>query len=182
MHGWFDHSPCAVPAAVVDPAERCLRTTPAALAQWLPMLGGVLYLPSRDAMEAFGALPHGLLGENLSVMPLLRTRQLRVRGAIGADGPREWIECRDVRGEPVAQLHLLPDTDYLAWDNPPGVMDAGPRSRGAGMFHATAARIVSFRCRMLATLVCLGEAPASGISALGHAIARSIVGSRLPMA
>ena len=182
MRVWFDHSPCAASAAVADPAERCLRTTPAALAQWLPKLGGVLYLPSRDALDAFGALPQGLLGESLSVMPLLRTRQLRVRSAIGADGPREWVECRDIRGELVAQLHLLPDTDYLAWDNPPGVMDEGLRSRSAGLFHAATARIVSFRRRVLATLVCLDEAPAPGISGLGYAIARTIVGSRLPLA
>jgi hypothetical protein len=35
---------------------------------------------------------------------------------------------------------------------------------------------------MLATLVCLDEAPAPGIPALGQAIARAIVGSRLPRA
>jgi hypothetical protein len=35
---------------------------------------------------------------------------------------------------------------------------------------------------MLATLVCLDEAPAPGISGLGHAIACAIVGSRLPLA
>jgi hypothetical protein len=50
------------------------------------------------------------------------------------------------------------------------------------MFQAAIARIVSFRRRMLATLVCLDEAPAPGIPALGQAIARAIVGSRLPRA
>ena len=50
------------------------------------------------------------------------------------------------------------------------------------MFQGAIARIVSFRCRMLTMLVCLGEAPAPGISGLGYAIARAIVGSRLPLA
>ena len=50
------------------------------------------------------------------------------------------------------------------------------------MFQGATTRIVSFRRRMLATLVCLGEAPAPGISGLGYAIARTIVGSPLPQA
>ncbi len=39
------------------------------------------------------------------------------------------------------------------------------------MFQGAIARIVSFRRRMLATRVCLDEAPAPGIPALGQAIA-----------
>ena len=50
------------------------------------------------------------------------------------------------------------------------------------MFQGATARIVKFRFHMLATLVCLDEAPAPGISGLGYAIARTIVGSPLPQA
>src|SRR3546814_12231625 len=61
-------------------------------------------------------LPRGLLAEAMQLAPLLQTRRLVAASAITVEGPREWIDCVDREGRTCARLHLLPDTDYLAWD------------------------------------------------------------------
>jgi hypothetical protein len=177
MYGWLDTSLCAARAWFAEPDERCVRVTPNALLQWLPLLGGVLYVPSCAPTEDGLRVSEGLLSESLLLTPLLYTRSLRVLGVVSADGPREWIDCLDARGEIVAQLHLLPDTDYLAWDNLPSesvAIDHAPRAGGWRMFHGAAAHLIRFRCQSLATMTCLGEALPPRISPLGRAVAQAI--------
>jgi hypothetical protein len=36
--------------------------------------------------------------------------------AVTSHGPREWLQLSDTQETPIAKLHLLPDTDYMAWD------------------------------------------------------------------
>lgn len=181
MYGWLEPSPGAALAWFAEPGERVLRVSPAALAHWLPMLGSVLYVPARATADSRVRLPDNLLSESTLLTPLLRTRYLRVLGTVGADGPREWIECLDARGDVLAQVHLLPDTDYLAWDNLPngclpldGVM---PRRR-MSTFRGAGAHLVRFRCQSLATFSCLGEVPPPSISSLGRFIAQTIAGAQ----
>lgn len=42
--------------------------------------------------------------------------KVRVDSAVTSQGPRECLEFPDAAGEIQAKLFLLPDTDYLAWD------------------------------------------------------------------
>jgi hypothetical protein len=177
MYGWLDTSLCTARAWFTEPDERCVRVTPNALLQWLPLLGGVLYVPSCAPKQDGLRVSEGLLTESPLLMPLLRTRFLRVLGVVSADGPREWIDCLDARGEIVAQLHLLPDTDYLAWDNlPSGSAAIGrfPRARRLRMFRGAAAHLMHFRCQSLATMACLGEVRPPRISPLGRTVAQAI--------
>lgn len=181
MYGWLETSIGAAHAWFADPGERVLRVSPVALAHWLPMLGSVLYVPSRSHMQCRPRLPDNLLTESALLAPLLRTRYLRVLGTVSADGPREWIDCLDARGDVLAQVHLLPDTDYLAWDNLPSgcePLGAPDLPWRASAFRGAAAHLVRFRCQSLATLSCLGEAPPPRISALGRIIAQTIAGAQ----
>jgi len=181
MYGWLDTSLCAARAWFAGPSERCLGVTPSAFVHWLPLLGSVLYVPLRTEADASARWPDGLLSESPLLTPMLRTRFLRVLGMVSADGPREWIECLDARGEILAQLHLLPDTDYLAWDNLPSdsaVIISLPRHGRAHLFHGAATHLIRFRCQPLANIVCLGEASPPRISPLGRVIAQAIAGSQ----
>jgi len=180
MYGWFDTSLCIARTWFAAPDERCLRITPAEFIQWLPLLGSVLYVPARRQDGGGVQQPYGVLCEDPLLKPLLYTRYLRVRGNVSADGPREWIECLDARGETLAQLHLLPDTDYLAWDNLPSgstVTENVPRHLAAYRFHGSAAHVMRFRCQSLANISCLGEATPPRISPLGRVIAHAIAGA-----
>jgi hypothetical protein len=181
MYGWLDTSFCAVRAWFADTDERIVRVTPFALAGWLPLLGSVLYVPSRTGVDSIARSPDGLISESPLLAPLLRTCYLRVFGVVSADGPREWIDCLDARGEIVTQLHLLPDTDYLAWDNLPNqsaIVDELPRHDRVRMFRGAAVHLIRFRCQSLATMTCLGEAQRPRISSLGRVVAQAIAGSQ----
>lgn len=181
MYGWFEPSLGVSRAWFADPDERVVRVSPTALAHWLPMLGSVLYVPSRSAAERRSRLLDNLISESPMLTPLLRTRFLRLLGMVSADGPREWIECLDARGDALAQVHLLPDTDYLAWDNLPSgclPLEGVAFHRPASTFRGAAAHLLGFRCQSLATFSCIGEAPPPSISSLGQVIARTIAGSQ----
>lgn len=182
MYDWIETSLCAGRRWFADPVERKLRVSPSALVHWLPLLGSVLYVPSRAyANASVTRVPDNLLSESPLLSPLLRTRFLRVLGMISADGPREWIECLDLRGEILAQVHLLPDSDYLAWDNLPSgclPLNGAVSGRRTAAFRGAAAHVVRFRCQSLVTFSCLGEVPAPGISSLGRSIAQTIAGAQ----
>ena len=180
MYGWLDTSLCAASAWFADTDDRFVHASPFALVHWLPLLGSVLYVPSRTGVGSTGWWPDGLLSESPLLTPLLHTRYLRVLGMVSADGPREWIDCLDMRGNILAQLHLLPDTDYLAWDNLPDestIIPRVPHGR-ARMFHRGAAQVMRFRCQSLASMACLGAAAPPRISALGRVVAQAIVGGQ----
>lgn len=182
MYGWLDTSLCAARAWLAEPGERCLRIAPLTFVHWLPLLGSVLYVPARGGTAGSAPRPpDGLLSESALLAPLLHTRYLRVRGTVSADGPREWIDCLDARGDILAQLHLLPDTDYLAWDNLPGenaAVDELPNRVRSYLFRGAAAHLIRFRCQSLATITCLGEATPPRISSLGRVVAQSIAGAQ----
>ncbi|MBB5360315.1 hypothetical protein HDE76_003559 [Rhodanobacter sp. ANJX3] len=181
MYGWLDTFFCSPRAWFVEPGERSLHVTASALARWLPLLGSVVYVPSRAEVDASARWPDGLLSESPLLTPLLRTHYLRVLGIVSADGPREWIECLDACGEILAQLHLLPDTDYLAWDNLPDesqMIASRPEHGRSRMFRGAAAHLMRFRCQPLANMLCLGEASPPRISPLGRVVAQAIAGSQ----
>ena len=141
----------------------------------------MLYVPARRQDGGGVQQPYGVLCEDPLLKPLLYTRYLRVRGNVSADGPREWIECLDARGEILAQLHLLPDTDYLVWDNLPDESRIIARRLGhsrSRMFRGVAVHLIRFRCQPLANMLCLGEALPPRISPLGRVVAQAIAGSQ----
>jgi hypothetical protein len=159
------------------PSSRWLHTSASVLAASLPPLGCLLHLSPRSA----GGVPElpavGVLAECAELVPLLRTRWLRIASAVTVDGPREWIECIDAGGRPQGRLYLLPDTDYLGWDTllagdsaqagPPGAERCAP-------FCAWQARPLHFTHRRLGGLTSLGCVAPARISALGRHVAHEI--------
>ncbi|MHA6204493.1 hypothetical protein ACXU4B_08730 [Dyella soli] len=121
--------------------------------------------------------PVGWLVARRELAPLLRTRQLVACSLIGRDGPREWIDCIDASGRPCARLHLLPDTDYLAWD---ALLVQGQALPPASLQHerlswrAAGAELLSFRRRRLGALQLLEAEPLPRVSPLGRSIARDV--------
>lgn len=95
---------------------------------------------------------------------------------IGADGPREWMDCLDAHGHFCARLHLLPDTDFLAWDALLADARALPPISPCLQlrFRAASAELVSFHVRRLGALNVLDAAPLGQLSMLGRGIAREI--------
>ena len=154
-----------------------LRQAPAQFVGGLPALGSVLYVPMRSCMSSIREMPTGLLVEIMELAPLLQTRWVVAASSITSEGPREWIECVDREGHQCARLHLLPDTDYLAWDallasgepvpalRPPR-WPRDPRPASAQLLH--------FHMRRLAGLHVLGGEGAPRISVLGRHLAVQI--------
>lgn len=158
-------------------SRRSLRTAPARLVDHLPELGNVLYLPMCPDGSFTRELPRGLLVEMMQLAPLLQTRTLAAASAITAEGPREWIDCLDRDGRGCARLHLLPDTDYLAWDC---LLEHGQSAqvrrpvRGLRQARPACARVLRFRTRQLAGLTVLGADICVPISSLGQQLADQI--------
>lgn len=152
----------------------CLGT-----ARWLaglPALGSVLYAPAVRRMLHGSPLP-GLLVESIELAPLLHTRSLACASAITADGPREWMECRDAGGRLLARLYLLPDTDYLAWDALYARADAGAVAVPCADVHAwrpARAQLLRFRLHRHAGLQLLGADAVEASSALVRELAARI--------
>ena len=120
MFGWLAHAfgtvrSCADTAAWTI-SRTSVRMSGPELASRLPLLGGVLYLPACASSRPTRDVAPGWLVTREDLAPLLQTEELRASSMIGADGPREWIDCFAASGAFCARLHLLPDTDYLAWD------------------------------------------------------------------
>jgi len=176
MFGWFAHALAAVCPHFHTPAgqPRWLRMAPDALASRLPLLGSVLYLPMHATEASAGHGARGWLADRVELVPLLHTHYLLAMCAIGVDGPREWIECIDAGGRLRARLHLLPDTDYLAWDvllstgEPIAAPDFGRVQRP---FRAACVRLFGFRHRRLGGFDVLSCTETVRLSALGQGIA-----------
>jgi len=147
------------------------------LARWLPRLGSLLYLHAALAREIADEPPSRVLVTQWMVTPLLATCWLVAASAITDEGPREWCECVDRAGRVRACLHLLPDTDYLAWDE---LMAADlarclpPPAPGTLPFRADGARVVSFRLRQLAGSLLLEQCAATSLSSCGARMAKHI--------
>lgn len=181
MFGWLAHAFASVRSSAdttawtISRASVCMSG--AELAARLPLLGGVLYLPACRRREATGDSAPGWLVARRDLAPLLQTEELRASSMIGADGPREWIDCLDANGAFCARLHLLPDTDYLAWDAllAGGTsLPAAPVCPGEVACKAAIAELLCFRTTRLASLAMLDTLPLGRLSALGRGIARDV--------
>lgn len=167
---------CLRPAGA-NTCRRRLRLAPASLIEALPALGSVLYMPLAACGPAMPEMPRGVLVEALQLAPLLQVRWLMASSVITVDGPREWIDGIDRTGCPCMRLHLLPDTDYLAWDSllargEPATAMPAPGTQRA---RAAAAYMLRFHRRRLAGLEVLGCEVASGLSPLSRQLAERIV-------
>jgi hypothetical protein len=177
MFGWFATLGATPRARRAGIDRRWLRIAPRLLAQALPALGCVLYLPRLDASFSLAGLPRGLVADDTLLTPILTCRGLCVATAITPEGPREWIECIDAEGRTTARLYLLPDTDYLAWDAllalaVPMVIDAS--ARGDSAFVPTHARLLTFTLRHLGNLGVLGTWAPAAVSSIGRTLAGDI--------
>ncbi len=181
MFGWLAHAFTTVRSSTDTGAWTISRTSvPMSgtdLAAHLPLLGGVLYLPACPSSRASRELAPGWLVARADLAPLLQTEELRASSMIGADGPREWIDCLDAGGVFCARLHLLPDTDYLAWDallacGTP--LPAAPVCPGEVACKAAIAELLCFRTTRLASLRVLDTLPLGRLSSLGRGIARDV--------
>ena len=105
----------------------------ARLVDWLPRLGVVLWsCPDRSD----GAFPRArildcgvLLFDHPALSAFVHCTRVIAHAEVGSCGPREWLALSDAQGACLARMHLLPDTDYLAWD---GMIAACALARVAG--------------------------------------------------
>jgi hypothetical protein len=159
-------------------AQRSRRIAPESLLSALPGLGCVLYLHTTSAAQAPHDVPlPGWLVAERALAPLLETRWLLGTGMVTDDGPREWLECMDGLGRIRARLHLLPDTDYLAWD---ALMNADETHHGTSApshlmpLRPDSAVVTSFGVRELGGLRLLRQSRPAALSSLGGRIAARI--------
>ena len=179
MFGWLAaRSPLLCRRATRMLASRRIRhITPHTLIDALPGLGSVLYFhaPSSDATTSVSA--PGLLVAQPAFAPLLDAHWLVAVSVVTDDGPREWCECIDRVGRARARWHLLPDTDYLAWDalTASCMPDSGITSPiDAQPLRLHHARVVNFRLHMIAGLLLLEQDARTSLSPLGDRIAARI--------
>jgi len=179
MFGWLaarsSIPPCCHAPRVIL-AQRCRAISPQQLVRRLPSLGCVLYLRATSADVVHDVSPLGVLAAERALAPLLVTRWMLATSIVTEDGPREWLECIDGRGQIRARLHLLPDTDYLAWD---ALINAGQGRNGLSVssnmspLRPDSALVTSFNVRELAGLQWL-ERRRSALSSLGGRVAARI--------
>jgi len=163
-------------------------------AEWLPRLGTVLWLDRRDGHLPLSRATIGATGVLLLDHPALGLLGQSVAATahtqVTPQGPREWLAFRDAAGNTQAKLFLLPDTDYLAWDEMAAACDLAQstaqetpswHAHTAFLRHALArigthwrARLLTFEHRALPWLHLLGAKPPLRISLLGLELARVI--------
>lgn len=157
---------------------RIVPITPCQLARWLPRLGTLLYLHAAPARGLTEEPPSRVLVTQWAMAPLLATCWLVAASAITDEGPREWCECVDRAGRVRACLYLLPDTDYLAWDELTAAENLAhfvpPPAPGALPFRADGACVVSFRLRQLAGSLLLEQCANTPLSSCGTQMAEHI--------
>ncbi len=163
------------------------------LAEALPRLGVVLWLERRDRRARRACATVAARGVLLVEHPALRAfagcSAVSAHSAVTSHGPREWLCLRDEAGDTQAKMFLLPDTDYLAWDEmtatnalaAPPLPEQGwhahtaflrsALARFAGGWHA---RLLVFHLNRLPWLRTLGARPPLRISLFGLELARSI--------
>lgn len=168
------------------------------LADRLSRLGTLLWLHRNGSSD--GAFPRARLlprGVLLLDHPALNAFSICIgveaHNAVGAQGPREWLEFLDAQSTCVARLYLLPDSDYLAWDamlNDCGISrvasQVSPRWRACTAFMRSLARqrsqsswqarAVRFPLLRLPCLHVLGLRAPTELSELGRQLAATIAG------
>ncbi len=158
-------------------SRRVRRITPYALVDLLPGLGSVLYLHAASRRDALDVASTGVLISDPAFAPLLQAQWLVAISAVTSDGPREWCECVDRFGRTRARWHLLPDTDYLAWDalTASCVVDRdGFASMDIQPLRADNASVVSFRLREWVGLLVFEQDRGMSLSTLGQQVATRI--------
>ena len=158
-------------------SRRVRRITPHTLIRALPGLGSVLYLHAASKGVPPNAPASGLLVAKSAFAPLLNAHWLVAVSVVTDDGPREWCECLDHLGRARARWHLLPDTDYLAWDAltascllcslTSSAIDTQP-------LRPDRASVVNFRLREIAGMLLLEQDTYAALSPLGDRIAARI--------
>jgi len=185
---WHDDT---APAATAP--QGTARFDLARVAEALPKLGAVLWLDRRDRRAAPTRATIGargvLLLDHPALVALEHCRQLTAHTAVTPQGPREWLCFRDADGAAQSKLFLLPDTDYLAWDEmtaashlaPPSPQTEPWQPHGAFLRSAWArlgagwrARLLTFDLKKLPWLRTLNAQPPLRISLLGLELARVI--------
>ena len=173
MFGWLAaRSPSSCHLATYPVRSRRIRRiAPRALIEALPGLGSVLYLHAAANMSTQHCLLRGVLAQR-AFMPLLSAHWLVSISVVTDDGPREWCECVDALGCTQARWHLLPDTDYLAWDGLTAacVANSSLPARTQAL-RPDSASVVSFRLRQCAGLLLLEQAVSPSLSPLGDRLA-----------
>lgn len=176
MFGWLSARSTSLcrraPRAVAS--RRIRRITPHALINMLPGLGSVLYLHANSNTAMPDALPQGLLIAQRSFTPLLDAHWVVAVSVVTDDGPREWCECVDRTGHTRARWHLLPDTDYLAWDALTAPCTGMPAPIDTQPLRLDHASVVNFRLREFAGMQILDQDLAVTLSPLGDRIAARI--------
>lgn len=159
----------------------------------LPMLGTVLWLERRHRSTRADDGESGMTTFLLPGHPVLRTltrcRDAIAQSAITPQGPRESLCLRDADGEIRARMFLLPDTDYLVWDELTAGVKANCCSQPAPRWHAHSAflrsalarlgfgwnaRLLSFELRGEPWLRRIDARPPLRISLLGLEVAQNI--------
>ncbi|HEY0178113.1 MAG TPA: hypothetical protein VGC30_00590 [Dokdonella sp.] len=189
--GWRS-DPVYAPAAPPREAE-CAAFDLARIAEWLPKLGAVLWLERREWKPAPARASIGSRGVLLLDHPALtllgRCSSASAHTQLTQHGPREWLCFRDAAGIVLAKLYLLPDTDYLAWDDMAAASRLEPAAAAPERWQPHAAflrcalarlgtgwraRLLTFDLRRLPWLRTLGARPPLRISLLGLELARAI--------
>lgn len=164
-----------------------------ALASWLPRLGAVLWLDRQSRRTTCVRAVIGPRGALLLDHPALHAlgacTHASAHTQVTSHGPREWLAFRDANGEPIAKLFLLPDTDYLVWDEMTAAMQLAPCVEEPVRWNAHAvflrnvcaqlgvrwrARLLAFDNRRLPWLQTLDARPPLRLSLLGIELARAI--------
>ncbi len=194
--------PPSVPASTIvfaAPATTAVaqRASPIAhdvLANWLPRVGSVLWIErgkcATGARSRADARPDGPALDHPACALLSRCTMASVHSVVTSQGPREWLCFIGADGAALAKMFLLPDSDYLAWDQmalalrlaPAQMVAHAPPTHATLLGRALAhfgqwrqARLLSFhlQCRQLART--LGANAPLRISLLGLELARGIV-------
>ncbi len=185
--GWYDGG-----GAIGLPGAPVPLFDLAVLVDALPRLGSVLWLEHRAAARSGqpSATTQGVvLIDHPVLAPLARCTKVRACQAVTPGGPREWLDLRSATDEPLAKLFLLPDTDYLAWDEmtarcgfaplalPPSRWSAHAaflRSAFARLGATWRAHVLSFELRRMPWLRTLDARTPLRLSLLGIELARAI--------
>ncbi|MBN8480905.1 MAG: hypothetical protein J0L88_04865 [Xanthomonadales bacterium] len=165
----------------------------AAVAEWLPRLGTVLWLERREPQVSplrMRAASRLLLLEHAAAGVLASCAGLRAWSSVTPQGPREWLSLHHASGDVAARLYLLPDSDLLAWDHMTAALGLAPaeaapaeaplhasflRRALARFGHRWQARLLAFDLKPLPWLHALGAKAPLRISLLGLDLARTIV-------
>lgn len=179
MFGWIvanGSKRCHLCLAPTDMSQSVRRIDAREVLDWLPTLGNVLWVHGPRGVTR--GCPPGWVLSGPSLAALADATWLMSSCAITEDGPREWCQCLDSQGRVLGRFHLLPDTDYVAWDALAAVSDAGlipPTLQVAGAFRPTGAAVVCFRlCRLAGLKMLEPEEPESPRSPLSCRVARQL--------